>query len=101
MMLVSDRELRAGKYVKCLLSTDKGRIVEAVMSKDGLLYRVYREDIEEFLTDYPEGRGGWYWNSSRDRYAVEKIEIGEKGKEIVRVNPMFIALHFLSTRLYE
>lgn len=59
------------------------REIEAM--KDGLLFRIKRNDFEDILSNYPSDRNGWYFNESRDRFIAEN-----DGPEIVICNPQLL-----------
>ena len=95
--LASPYSIRKGHYIEVLAEKANGEIVYGLMAKDGLIYRFHLCDIAEFLQNYPSDKEGWYWNHSKDRYAVERDSLDS---DILHVNPAFVAEHFVA-RIYS
>ena len=60
-------------------------IIDAAVSKDGLMFMFDQKDIQDALGKYPRGNKVWYFNESRDR---EIAELGYDSR--VTVNPQFV-----------
>ena len=68
----------------------------AALANDGLIYLFEPKDIVPQLNkDYENDAGGWFYNSSHDRYCAE---IGADG---ILVNPSIVSFIFGMPVLFE
>lgn len=80
--------LTAKYYDECIIEMPSGHIVEALIAKDGLIFILPESVAPELTLAHPwQDAGGWYFNSTRDRYIAEWDVDG------IAVNPSFIRKH--------
>lgn len=72
------------KYWKDVLFEDGETMAQ--ITRDGLLYRIKKSIVADRLSHMLQGEYGWFFNESRDRYAVEFEGFGHSS-EYVTVNP--------------
>ena len=62
-------------------------IIEAEITKDGLLIRLADVDAQKLLANYEKCGTNWWWDNSYNRYIAEK----EDGDGTVTANPKLAA----------